>query len=67
VVASSSHLKAGEKGKIIARISTVMKKGLVTETVEVVSNDPKKPTSFFTLQATVLENILPLMLETPVH
>ena len=44
-----------------------MKKGLITETVEVVSNDPKKPTSILTMQAMVLENILPLMQETPVH
>jgi hypothetical protein len=55
VVASSSHLKAGEKGGITARISTLMKKGSITETVEVVCNDPKRPKVILTLQATILE------------
>jgi hypothetical protein len=67
VVASSSHLKAGEKGGIIARVSTLMKKGFMTETVEVVSNDPKRPTVILTLQATILENVVPLLQEVPGH
>jgi hypothetical protein len=67
MVASSSHLRAGEKGKILGRVSTVSKKGLITETIEVVSNDPKRPTVSLTLQATILENILPFMQQEPVH
>jgi hypothetical protein len=67
VVAGSSHLKAGEKGKITARMSTLMKNGFITETIEVVSNDPKRPAMILTLQATILENILPLRPESPVH
>jgi hypothetical protein len=67
VVASSSHLKPGEKGKITARASTLMKKGFMTETIEVVSNDPKRPTVILTLEATILENIVPLMQEAPAH
>jgi hypothetical protein len=59
VVASSSHLKAGEKGAITARVSTLMKKGFTTETIEVVSNDPKRPKVILILQATIMENILP--------
>jgi hypothetical protein len=59
VMASSSHLKQGEKGKITAKISTVGKKGLTVETIEVVSNDPKSPKEILTLQATIMD-ILPL-------
>ncbi len=44
-----------------------MKKGIITETIEVVSNDPKRPKVIVTLQATILENILPLIQESPVH
>jgi hypothetical protein len=66
VLASSSHLKAGGKGGITARISTVMKKGFITEMIEVVSNDPNRPKVILTLQATILENILSLMQEPPV-
>lgn len=58
-MASSSHLKPGEKGKITAKISTLGKKDLTIETVEVVSNDPKKPKKVLTLQATIVD-ILPL-------
>jgi hypothetical protein len=67
VVAGPSHLKAGEKGGITARMSTFLQKGFITETIEVKSNDPKRPTIILTLQATILENILPLMQRTPVH
>ena len=58
-MASSSHLKQGEKGMITARVSTVMKSGPLEETIEVVSNDPKRPKVILTLEATVLENMLP--------
>jgi len=58
-MASSSHLKQGEKGKITAKISTIGKKGLTIETIEVVSNDPKRPKEVLTLQATIAV-ILPL-------
>ena len=44
-----------------------MKKGLITESIEVVSNDPKRPTVILTLQAMILENIVPPMQEIPVH
>jgi len=43
-----------------------MKKGFITETIEVVSNDPNRPKVILTLQTTILENILPLMQEPPV-
>jgi len=56
-MASSSHLKSGEKGIITARVSTLMKIGLTSETIEVVSNDPKRPKVMLTLKANILENM----------
>jgi hypothetical protein len=58
-MASSSHLKQGEKGAITARVSTAMKSGPIEETIEVVSNDPKRPKVILTLDAVVLDNLLP--------
>lgn len=59
MMASSSHLKHGEKGTLTAKVSTLNKKGLTVETIEVLSNDPKRPKVILTLQVTILENILP--------
>jgi hypothetical protein len=58
-MASSSHLKEGEKGAITVRVPTAMKSGPIEETIEVVSNDPKRPKVILTLEAAVLENLLP--------
>ena len=58
-MASSSHLKPGEHGSIIARVATLMKNGLTRETIEVESNDPKRPKVTLSLQATIRENLLP--------
>jgi hypothetical protein len=58
-MASSSHLKHGEKGAITAIISTIGKKGLTVETIEVVSNDPKRPKAALTLQ-TIIVDVVPL-------
>lgn len=58
-MASSSHLKHGEKGVITAKVSTIGKKGLTIETIEVFSNDPKRPKEALTLQATIVD-IVPL-------
>jgi hypothetical protein len=58
-MASSSHLKPGGHGSITAQVSTQMKNGLTIETIEVESNDPKRPKVTLTLQATILENLLP--------
>jgi len=58
-VAGSDHLKPGERGTITVHVSTVMKAGSVAETVEVVSNDPKRPKIVLTLQAVVVKKLLP--------
>ena len=58
-MAGSGRLKPGEKGMITARVSTALKDGLTTETVEVVSNDPKRPKIVLTLKAIVLKGLYP--------
>jgi len=55
-MASSSHLKPGQKGVLTARAETALKKGTVIETVSVLSNDPRRPKIVLTLQATVIDN-----------
>jgi dUTPase len=61
VVASSSRLKPGEQGKITARMSTELKKGLTYGSFGVVSNDPRRPKVVLILKAMITENILPLL------
>jgi hypothetical protein len=56
-MASSGRLKPGEKGTITARVATEAKKGVVIETVDVKSNDPKRPKVVLTLQALIMEPI----------
>jgi hypothetical protein len=58
-MASSSHLKQGEKGAITVRVSTAMKSGPIEEKIEVVSNDPERPKVILILDAVVLDNLLP--------
>ena len=36
-----------------------MKSGPIEETIEIVSNDPKRPKVILTLEATVLETLMP--------
>ena len=52
-MASSSHLKPGEKGSISTRLETLNRAGFVVKTVEVVSNDPGRPKVVLTLKAEV--------------
>ncbi len=60
-MASSSHLKPGEKGKLTARVDTRGKRGLLVKSVEVFSNDPARPRILLTLRAeiTVAESAAP--------
>jgi hypothetical protein len=57
-MAGSSHLKQGETSEITARSSTTDKKGDIQETIEVKSNDPKRPVVTLTMKATVKQKIL---------
>ena len=52
-MASSSHLKPGEKGKLTAIIDTHGKGGLLVKSVEVFSNDPERPKITLTLKADI--------------
>ncbi len=58
MMASSSHLKHGEKGIITAKVSTLNKKGLSIETIEVSSNDPKRAKVTLILKSIILEDLL---------
>lgn len=50
-MASVSRLKPGEKGRIQVTVDPAGKRGLVTKTAQVYSNDPKQPV--VTLQVTM--------------
>lgn len=48
-MASLSHLKPGEKGKIHVTVDAAGKRGPISKTVQVFSNDPKQPVTTLTL------------------
>ena len=52
-MASSSHLKPGEKGKITATVDTANRTGLLVKSIDVTSNDTKRPKITLTLKADV--------------
>lgn len=52
---SSDHLIPGEEGHIKAKVNTKGKKGRITKTVHVFSNDPENPTVTLTLVAKVVD------------
>lgn len=52
-MASSSHITPGEKGKITARINTAGRVGMLHKTVDMFSNDPKRPKITMTLKADI--------------
>jgi hypothetical protein len=53
VVASSSRLKPGEKGEIIAKIDIKGRAGSISKSVQVFSNDSKKKVLTLILRATI--------------
>jgi hypothetical protein len=53
-MASSSRLKPGEKGRIIARMHIKEGfRGMVSKWVKIFSNDPKRPVILLILYATI--------------
>lgn len=52
-MASSSRLKPGDEGKIVATIDMRGKIGYITKTVKVYTNDPKRPVVNLVLKALV--------------
>jgi hypothetical protein len=54
-MASSSHLKPGEKGKIITKVDIKGRVGSLFKGVQVFSNDPKRPVVNLSLKAIIKE------------
>jgi hypothetical protein len=52
-MASSDHLKPGEKGRIEATVDTAGRAGKLAKTVQVLSNDPARPSVTLRLNAVV--------------
>jgi hypothetical protein len=60
-MAGPSRLKPGGKSSITVRVAPQLKNGVMVEKIEVSSNDPKRPKITLTVQAQVIENMLPLL------
>ena len=58
-MASSSRLKPGEKGSITAKVDTAQRNSILVKTIQLISNDPKRPTVVLTLKATIQETPQP--------
>jgi hypothetical protein len=52
-MASSSHLKPGETGKITAKIDIKGRSGSIVKKIQVFSNDPKRSTVTLTINAII--------------
>jgi hypothetical protein len=52
-MASSDHIKPGEKGKITAKIDIQGRRGTLSKSIRVFSNDPRNPTVTLALKATI--------------
>lgn len=50
-MASSDHIKPGDNGKITAKVDVKGRTGTLSKTVQVFSNDPKKPVVTLFLKA----------------
>lgn len=53
MMASSSHLKPGEKGSLTASVDTRNRAGTTVKSVEVFTNDPDRPRVVLTLKADI--------------
>ncbi len=54
-MASSGHLRPGERGSLAAQVNTQGRRGLLVKTIEVLSNDPQHRRVVLTLKADVRE------------
>jgi hypothetical protein len=52
-VVSSTHLNPGEKGKISAKVDIKGRSGSLSKSVQVFSNDPKRPVINLLLKALI--------------
>ncbi len=60
-MASSSHVAPGEKGYITIKVSTAGRRGVITENVEVTSNDALRPQITLTIRALITDFEMPLV------
>ncbi len=60
-MASSSHVAPGEKGYITIKVSTAGRRGVITENVEVTSNDALRPQITLTIRAFVMDLEIPFV------
>ena len=59
-MASSSHLKPGEKGSLTAKVDTHNRSGEIVKSVEVYTNDPVRPKVVLSLKADIKGKERPL-------
>jgi hypothetical protein len=52
-MASSSHIKPNEEGRITVRVDTARRNGKLIKTADILSNDPQRPKVILTLKATI--------------
>jgi hypothetical protein len=52
-MASSSHLKPGEQGRLVAKVTTAYRSGILHKSIDVFTNDPKKPRVILALKALI--------------
>lgn len=56
-MASSSHLKPGEQGRIVAKVATAYRSGVLQKSIDVFTNDPKKPRVILALKVRIKEQV----------
>ena len=56
-MASSSHLKPGEQGKIVAKVDTGYRSGILLKSIDVFTNDPQRPRVTLALKARIKEPV----------
>ena len=58
-MASSSHLKPGEQGRIVAKVATAYRSGTLRKSIDVFTNDPKRPRVILALKVRIKEPVPP--------
>jgi len=56
-MASSSHLKPGEQGRIVAKVATAYRSGILHKSIDVLTNDPKRPRVILALKGRIKEPV----------
>jgi hypothetical protein len=56
-MASSSHLKPGEQGRIVAKVATAYRSGVLHKSIDVFTNDPRRPRVILALKVRIKEPV----------